>query len=81
VSIDGTWLTQGFSSLHGVGTIVSAADPPKFLDYEVLTRHCSECAGLFGVKKSDGELYCKLLEEHLQNGCEANCDGSSGRME
>ena len=81
VSIDGTWLTQGFSSLHGVGTIVSVADPPKVLDYEVLTRHSSECAGLLGVKKSDGELYCKLLEEHLQNGCEANYDRSSGGME
>jgi hypothetical protein len=65
VSIDGTWLTQGYSSLHGIGTIVSAADPPKVLDYEVLSRHCSECAGLLAVKKSDGELYSKLLEERL----------------
>jgi hypothetical protein len=81
VSIDGTWLTQGFSSLHGVGTIVSASDPPKVLDYEVLSRHCSECAGLLGVKKTDGELYSNLLEKHLQRGCEANYDGSSGGME
>lgn len=81
VSIDGTWLTQGFSSLHGVGTIVSAADPPKVLDYEILSRHCSECAGLLGLKKSDGELYSRLLGEHLANGCEANYDGSSGGME
>ena len=64
VSIDGTWLTQGFSSLHGVGTVVSASDPPKVLDYEVLSRHCSE-----------------LLEKHLQRGCEANYEGSSGGME
>jgi hypothetical protein len=81
VSIDGTWLTQGYSSLHGVGTIVSAADPPKVLDYEVLSRHCSECAGLLAIKKSDGELYSKLLEEHLNSGCEANYEGSSGGME
>lgn len=81
VSIDGTWLTQGFSSLHGVGTIVTTADPPKVVDYEVLSHHCSQCAGLLGIKKSDGELYSRLLEEHLQNGCEANYDGSSGRME
>ena len=81
VSIDGTWLTQGFSSLHGVGTIVSASDPPKVLDYEVLSRHCSECAGLLGVKKNDGELYSELLEKHLQRGCEANYEGSSGGME
>lgn len=81
VSVDGTWLTQGFSSLHGVGTILSAADPPKLLDYEVLSRHCAECSGLLGVKKADGELYSSLLEEHLKNGCEANYDGSSGGME
>lgn len=81
VSIDGTWLTQGFSSLHGIGTIASAADPPKVLDYEILSRHCSECAGLLAVKKFDGELYSKLLEEHLMCGCEANYEGSSGGME
>lgn len=81
VSIDGTWLTQGFSSLHGVGTVLSASDPPKVLDYEVLSRHCSECAGLLGVKKNDGELYSELLEKHLQRGCEANYEGSSGGME
>ncbi|CAF1106956.1 unnamed protein product [Rotaria sordida] len=81
VSIDGTWLTQGYSSLHGVGTIVSVADPPKVLDYEILSRHCSECAGLLAIKKSDGELYSKLLEEHLKCGCEANYEGSSGGME
>lgn len=81
VSIDGTWLTQGFSSLHGVGTIVSASDPPKVLDYQVLSRRCSECVGLLGVKKNDGELYSILLEKHLQQGCEANYEGSSGGME
>ena len=81
VSIDGTWLTQGFSSLHGVGTIVSAANPPKILDYEVLSRHDSECAGLLGVKKANGEFYSRLLEEHLENECEANYDRSSGGME
>ncbi|UJR18671.1 hypothetical protein I4U23_005579 [Adineta vaga] len=81
VSIDSTWLTQEFSSLHGVGTIVSAEDPLKALSYGVLSRHCAECADLLGVKKSDGELYSKLLEERLHNGCEVNYDGSSGRME
>ncbi len=81
VSIDGTWLTQGYSSLHGIGTVVSVADPPKVLDYEILSRHCSECAGLLSVKQSDGELYSKLLEEHLKCGCEANYEGSSGGME
>jgi hypothetical protein len=81
VSIDGTWLTQGFSSLHGVGTVMSVADPPKVLDFEVMTRHCSTCAGLIGIKQSDGELYAELLEKHLESGCESNYEGSSGGME
>ncbi|CAF1611253.1 unnamed protein product, partial [Didymodactylos carnosus] len=81
VSVDGTWLTQGFSSLHGIGTCCSAADPPKVLDHQLLSRHCSKCAGLVGVKTSDGELYDKLLTEHLKRGCEANYQGSSGGME
>ena len=81
VSIDGTWLTQGFSSLHGVGTVVSVSDPAKVLDFEILTRHCSTCAGLIGVRQRDGELYAELLEKHLASGCEANYKGSSGGME
>ncbi len=81
VSIDGTWLTQGFSSLHGVGTVMSVADPPKVLDFEVMTRHCSICAGLIGIKQSDGELYAELLQKHLESGCESNYEGSSEGME
>jgi hypothetical protein len=81
VSIDGTWLTKGFSSLHGVGTIMSVADPPKVIDFEVMTRHCSVCAGLISIKHTDGELYAELLEKHFQSGCEANYEGSSGGME
>jgi hypothetical protein len=60
VSVDGTWLTQGFSSLHGIGTIVTVSDPPKVLDFELLTRHCSTCSGLIGIRQRDGELYAEL---------------------
>ena len=81
VSIDGSWLTQGFSSLHGVGTIMTVADPPKVLDFETLTRHCATCAGLLSVKRTDGELYAELLQKHLECQCEANYEGSSGGME
>ena len=81
VSIDGTWMTQGHSSLHGIGTILSIANPPKVLDYELLSRRCGQCDGLLAVRKFDGELYNELLEQHLKCGCEANYDGSSGGME
>ena len=46
-----TWLTQGFSSLHEIGTIVSVAYPPKVLDFEIMSRHCSTCARLVGVRE------------------------------
>lgn len=81
ISIDGSWLTQGFSSLHGIGTVLSVSDPPKVLDFEVLYRHCSTCAGLAAIKQIDGELYAEHLEKHLESGCEANYSGSSGGME
>ncbi|CAF0855477.1 unnamed protein product [Adineta steineri] len=63
VSIDGTWLTQGYSSLHGVGTLVSAVDLPKVLDYEIMSRHYSRCTELLAVNNSGSELYSKLLEK------------------
>jgi len=81
VSIDGTWLTPGFSSLHGIGTVVTVSNPPKVLDFELLTRHCSTCAGLIGIRQLDSELYGELLEKHLASECEANYGGSSGGME
>ncbi len=82
VSIDGSWLTRrGHSSLHGVATCCTTANPPKVLDYEVLSRHCSTCAGLLGIKDIDQERYEQLLQEHLISGCDANHEGSSAGME
>lgn len=46
-----------------------------------MTRHCSICDGLVGIKQSDGELYAELLEKQLESGCESNYEGSSGGME
>lgn len=82
VSIDGTWLTRrGHSSLHGVATVCSTADPSKVLDFECLSRYCTTCSGLLGIKECNPESYQRLLAEHLESGCEANHTGSSGGME
>lgn len=82
VSIDGTWLTRrGHSSLHGIATICSTSNPPKVLDFECLSRHCSVCSGLLGIKECNPEKYQRLLDEHIQRGCEINHSGSSGGME
>ncbi|CAF1542337.1 unnamed protein product [Adineta steineri] len=82
VSVDGTWLTRrGHSSLHGIATVCSTSDPPKVLDFECLSRHCTTCSGLLGIREHNPEMYEQLLEEHIQSGCEANHKGSSGGME
>ncbi|CAF1489991.1 unnamed protein product [Adineta steineri] len=82
VSVDGTWLTRrGHSSLHGIATVCSTSDPPKVLDFECLSRHCTTCSGLLGIREHNPEMYEQLVEEHIQSGCEANHKGSSGGME
>lgn len=82
VSLDGTWLTRrGHSSLHGIATVCSTSDPPKVLDFECLSRHCTTCSGLLGIKEHNPERYQRLLDEHVENGCEANHSGSSSGME
>jgi hypothetical protein len=82
VSIDGTWLTRrGHSSLHGVATVCSTADPSKVLDFECLSRHCTTCSGLLGIREPNPEMYQRLLAEHIESGCEENHSGSSSGME
>ncbi|CAF0794947.1 unnamed protein product [Adineta steineri] len=82
VSIDGTWLTRrGHSSLHGIATVCSTSDPSKVLDFECLSRYCTTCSGLLGIKEHSPELYQQLLTQHIASGCEANHSGSSGGME
>jgi transcription elongation factor Elf1 len=82
VSIDGTWLTRrGHSSLHGVATVCSTSDPPKVLDFECLSRHCTICSGLLGIRERNPEMYQQLLAEHIESGCEENHSGSSSGME
>ncbi|CAF1445358.1 unnamed protein product [Rotaria sordida] len=71
VSIDGTWLTpRGHSSLHGVATVCSTADPPKVLDFECLSRPCTTCSGLLAIREHNPEMYQQLLAEHIESGCE-----------
>ncbi|CAF1098023.1 unnamed protein product [Adineta steineri] len=82
VSIDGTWLTRrGHSSLHGIATVCTTSDPSKVLDFECLSRYCTTCSGLLGIKEHSPEMYQQLLTQHIASGCEANHSGSSGGME
>ncbi|CAF3003607.1 unnamed protein product [Rotaria sp. Silwood2] len=82
VSIDGTWLTRrGHSSLHGVATVCSTADPPKVLDFECLSRHCTTCSGLLAIREHNPEMYQRFSAEHIESGCEENHSGSSSGME
>ncbi len=82
MTFDGTWLTrQGHSSLHGIATVCSTASPSKVLDFECLSRHCTTCSRLLGIKEYDPEKYQRQLAEHIESGCEANHTGSSAGME
>ncbi len=51
------------------------------LDFECLSRHCTTCSGLLGIKEYDPETYQRQLAEHIESGCEANYTGSSTVME
>jgi hypothetical protein len=82
VSIDGIWLTRhGHSSFHGVATVCSTSDLPKVLDFECLSRHCTTCSGLLGIREHSPEMYQRLLAKHIESGCEENHSGSPSGME
>lgn len=77
VSGDGSWRTQGFSSRQGVGG-VAGIKTGKILDVEEKISYCKECD--LWEAKCGTEEYLEWLEDH-QHKCEANHEGSAGKME
>jgi hypothetical protein len=77
VSGDGTWRTRGFSSLHGVCTVIGAMNG-KVLDLQVMSSFCKECESHSPMKGT--EEYDQWKTAHESN-CSANHRGSSGKME
>lgn len=77
VSGDGTWKKRGFTSLHGVSSIIGYYTG-KIIDIVVKSSYCKMCE--FWEKKKDTQEYEDWLETHTSD-CTANHEGSSGKME
>ena len=79
VSLDGTWLKRGFSSLNGVVVAISITSG-KVIDTEVMSRFCKACSLKQYLKTSDNEANLKWKKEHIDD-CVANYSGSAPGME
>lgn len=77
VSGDGTWSKRGFSSLFGVTTLVGKYTN-KIIDSVVKSSYCKLCE--VWEKKLEDDDYEEWKENH-KDSCEANHEGSSGKME
>ena len=78
VSDDGSWITRGRTSAHGIADLYSAAIYPKVIDVERSSKQCSQCYGAESTRKSNPEKYEIFLSNHR---CKINYTGSSGSME
>ena len=78
-SIDGSYLTKGFSSKIGVVTAIGCVTG-KVLDTETKSKVCKGCDMWAKKRESDPDAYRKWLATHPPN-CEASHQGSSGSME
>lgn len=77
VSGDGTWLKRGFSSLFGLVSLIRW-NSGKVVDIVIKSKYCKECE--YWTKRYDSTEYLEWLENHT-NECQANHEGSSGKME
>ena len=76
VSGDGTWQKRGFSSLHGVATLIGMKTG-KVIDIIVKSSYCKVCEFL---KKNQDENTEDRRKQH-EAVCESNHAGSAGKME
>lgn len=79
VSVDGTYMTRGFSSKAGVVTAIGCVTG-KVLDTSVRSKVCKSCDHWSKKKESHPAEYENWLKSHPPL-CEATHDGSSGSME
>ena len=79
VSVDGTWMTRGYSSKVGVTTVLGQVTG-KVLDTQVKSKVCKSCDYWAKHKDKRPEAYRSWLQTHPSN-CDANHAGSSGSME
>ncbi|CAF3859946.1 unnamed protein product [Rotaria sp. Silwood1] len=78
ISGDGTWLTRGRTSAHGVADLCSTAKISKIIDTERSSKRCSKCMGYRSIREIKPDEYEEYIKNHT---CEINYDGASGSME
>lgn len=77
VSGDGTWRKRGFQSLHGVPSLIGYYTG-KVVDVVIKSSYCAACK--LWEPRSGTDEYMDWLENHVDE-CQANHEGSSGKME
>ncbi|XP_070532674.1 uncharacterized protein [Ptychodera flava] len=77
VSVDGSWVSRGFSSLYGFVSVISM-DTGKVLDRHISSAYCRECHEM--EEKPKDMQFMKWFIEHEPK-CRMNHDGSAKSME
>jgi len=77
VSGDGSWRRRGFSSLYGIFSLI-AWYTGKVVDIDVRSKFCKACS--FWKSKEDTAEYNDWKKDYEAK-CEANHEGSAGKME
>lgn len=77
VSGDGSWRRRGFSSLFGIVSLIGWFTG-KVLDVNIKSKFCKACS--YWKTKEDTAEYTNWKESH-EDECEANHEGSAGKME
>ena len=81
VTIDGTWMKRGFSSLYGVVFVITW-QTGQVVDYCVLSKHCAKCKH-WKAKRRRGAIsqeYSAFKADH-QGECDINTASSAPGME
>ncbi|CAB3225803.1 unnamed protein product [Arctia plantaginis] len=77
VSGDGSWRKRGFSSLFGVTSLIGWLSG-KIIDVEVKSKYCKSCEHW---KSKNGTTEFEEWQISHADECQANHEGSSGKME
>lgn len=79
VSYDGTWLTRGYKSKHGVGCVIDV-ETGFVIDFDIMLKYCQTCANAVAELGEDSPEYGIWQHGHADY-CQKNHLGSSGAME
>ncbi|GFV65131.1 uncharacterized protein TNCV_152591 [Trichonephila clavipes] len=81
VSFDGSWQKRGYESLYGIGVVIDLL-PGLVIDYEILSKYCTECTNAVRDLSFDNPDFAIWYEGHKSE-CQVNhtCSSSSMEME